>query len=236
MTARTSTGPAGTPHATWSDLTHRAAWPAVGGGIFLLLSVLVQLRLFAGIDLEVTRTIAPLGNASLDTLGHAIALAVSAEASLIYAALATFLLSRAGRGRWSLTPFAFVLLEPIELLWKAVVNQPPVPSEYYRGIAYPLATVILQGSFPSGHAMRTAYFSALAAAFLQSRGGWAARIGLASCIGVTLLAGFSRIYLGYHWFTDVVAGVILGASLAFFVAPAVVRRKESSLVLSRDKP
>jgi cation-transporting ATPase E len=227
VTAPTSAGPEGTPRVDWSDLTHRATLPAIGGGIFLLLSVLVHLRLFVGIDLAVARIVAPLGNDSLDALGQAIALAVSAEASLLYAALAGVFLWRAGRGRWSLAPFAFVLLEPIEFVWKMVVDQPPVPSEFYRPVSYPLATLILRGSFPSGHAMRTAFFCALVAVWLLSRGGWLARIGPAVGVVVALLGGFTRIYLGYHWLSDVVGGLILGASLAIFVAPLIVRSEES---------
>ena len=203
--------------------------PALGGAIFLLLSLLVQLRVLAGIDLTVARLVAPLGNEAIDTLGEWVAVAVSAEVSLIYAALGAALLWRAGVGRLAVTPFGFLLLEPIELLWKLIVNQPPVPDEFYRRVAYPLTTLVLNGSFPSGHAMRSAFFCVFLGVVLAKRGGWPARIGPALCVVVALLFGFTRIYLGYHWFSDVIAGLVLGGSLALFVAPLVVRREGSGL-------
>lgn len=203
---------------TLSTLRQQATVPAIGAGIFLLLTVLVHFRVLADLDLAVARFVAPLGSDSIDGLGEAVAVAVSAEFSLFYAAVAAFLFWRWGAGRWSLTPFAFVLGEPIEVIWKLIVNQPLVPSEFYRSVAYPLATLVLQGSFPSGHAMRSAFFCAFVAGLLRTRGGPFGWIGPAVCVVVALLCGFTRIYLGYHWFSDVAAGLILGASLGLYAA------------------
>lgn len=67
-------------------------------------------------------------------------------------------------------------------------------------------------SFPSGHAMlSTCYYGLLAAilaARIQARAGravlWAAGVILVAAIG------FSRLYLGVHYATDVIAGYALG--------------------------
>jgi membrane-associated phospholipid phosphatase len=65
-------------------------------------------------------------------------------------------------------------------------------------------------SFPSGHAMAsTAVYGAIAVlagkAYPDRRRAFG--VGIAVLV---LLIGFSRIYLGVHWFTDVIAGITAG--------------------------
>lgn len=64
-------------------------------------------------------------------------------------------------------------------------------------------------SFPSSHAANTA-----AAAVLFS---WAAPRLSPVGIGIALLVGISRVYLGVHWPTDVLGGWALGAAVGLAV-------------------
>ena len=66
-------------------------------------------------------------------------------------------------------------------------------------------------SFPSGHATAVTACFGMAAALLAARRSLRVKAlaGVGAAI-VIVLVGFSRIYLGVHWFTDVVAGVALG--------------------------
>lgn len=64
-------------------------------------------------------------------------------------------------------------------------------------------------SFPSAHATNTA-----AAAVLFS---WALPRLSAVGIGLALLVGISRVYLGVHWPTDVLGGWALGAAVGMAV-------------------
>jgi len=83
------------------------------------------------------------------------------------------------------------------------------------------AQVLPDYSFPSGHAMNSvAFYVALAVVLWRVRG---RRIGLASlAIGIVLsvFIGVSRIYLGYHYLTDVVGGVLAGTIWLLIVAAA----------------
>jgi undecaprenyl-diphosphatase len=65
-------------------------------------------------------------------------------------------------------------------------------------------------SFPSGHVgASTAFFGVLVFA--------RRRVGLA-CLSIPILIGFSRMYIGAHYLSDVICAAVLGALCAFVVA------------------
>ena len=68
-------------------------------------------------------------------------------------------------------------------------------------------------SFPSGHAMNSAVtYLTLAVLIARAEASPGVRRYLISAaLALTLLVGFSRLYLGVHWPTDVAAGWIVGA-------------------------
>lgn len=93
---------------------------------------------------------------------------------------------------------------------KALVgrNRPPLP----------LALVDADGySFPSGHATGTAAITVISA-WLLTRWlipWWTGRVAVwAVAIGSAFLIGFSRVYLGVHYLSDVLSGWLLGMAWA----------------------
>src|SRR6266550_2062024 len=85
----------------------------------------------------------------------------------------------------------------------------------------PWAQVLPDYSFPSGHTMNGVVFYLALAVIAWSIFG--RRIGLASLALAVVLAigiGVSRIYLGYHYLTDVVGGLLAGVAWLLIVGAA----------------
>ena len=88
-------------------------------------------------------------------------------------------------------------------------------------------------SFPSGHALAATVFYGLLACYLWMRAGGTgqrAAVAIGAAAMVTLVA-FSRLYLGVHFLTDVLAGVAEGLGWLAVCVTAV-----SSLRRHRERP
>ena len=87
---------------------------------------------------------------------------------------------------------------------------------------HPLATAT-DGSFPSGHTMAATTACVTLVWLLRLhgvRGGWwssVVALGAVSVLGV----GFTRLYVGVHWPSDVLAGWLLGAAVVTATAAAL---------------
>jgi membrane-associated phospholipid phosphatase len=85
----------------------------------------------------------------------------------------------------------------------------------------PWASVLPDYSFPSGHTMNTVIFYGAVALVIWSILG--RRTGLIAVGVAAILAfgvGVSRIYLGYHYLTDVVGGILAGIAWLLVVGAA----------------
>lgn len=102
---------------------------------------------------------------------------------------------------------------------------------------------VVSWSFPSGHAMSAAVVYgtvAYLASRLQVRH-WHRVLTLAAAAILILLIAISRLYLGVHYPSDVIAGVIIGLAWASFCmatleAIQLYARRRAPKVLKQEKP
>ncbi len=147
------------------------------------------------------------------------------------------------RRRWLYAGMWFAAItigEIINLVLKELFAR-PVPSSpnpfltpeltSFTGNDLPGGHTVTSYSFPSGHAMESvimygmlAYFAVLP---VQSRG---ARVAIVlGGILLVVLIGFSRMYLGAHYFSDIVGGYAAGGVLlsAFIITTEKIRRRNT---------
>ena len=107
---------------------------------------------------------------------------------------------------------SFFLASGLNYVLKALVDRsrPPEAIGFDALVGVPASP-----SFPSGHAM-TAFAVAGAVALLAPRLRWPV-LALASVIA------FSRVYLGVHFWLDVLAGAVLGSAIGALIALAARR-------------
>jgi membrane-associated phospholipid phosphatase len=72
-------------------------------------------------------------------------------------------------------------------------------------------------SFPSGHAVAASVTAVAAVIALVPAGRWRYWWAIAA-VAFSILMGLSRAYLGAHWLSDAVAGILLGTSCALLTA------------------
>jgi undecaprenyl-diphosphatase len=172
---------------------------AAGAGLFHPLDVLI---------LDQTRR---TDSRVLDAVG----LATSVVGGVEFVAVATVALAAGllidGRGPLALRLIvAFAVTGLIELAAKTVVPQPPVPEEAMRTPDPSLLDVSTPYPYPSGHMLRSVLL--LGAVYLL----WPSRPGRVALLIFLAAAAASRVYLGTHWPSDVLGGVLLGiAGLAW---------------------
>jgi membrane-associated phospholipid phosphatase len=83
-------------------------------------------------------------------------------------------------------------------------------------------------SFPSYHAMQAVIFFGMIMYIFDDRlpTWWKSLINII-CIILVILVSFSRLYLGVHWLSDVVGGLILGVVIIYLVVKLFKKNDKS---------
>jgi membrane-associated phospholipid phosphatase len=191
-------------------------WPAVAiiAGImlalFTILAVYVATNGILPIDLAVTRIVQMIKDETffnfmflISLLGTPLYVAVT-----IIAFASVALLLR----RW--LEAAFILASPVAELVDAILKiivAKPRPTSAQAVVSVDT----LLPSFPSGHVVYYVFFYGLLAYLVLPylvHVSWR-RIAIGVAVTLSIIIGVSRIYLGAHWFSDVLGGYFLGIGM-----------------------
>lgn len=118
----------------------------------------------------------------------------------------------------------------IEVFGKLVIFHPGPPAFLHRSLlpsGLPSFYVHTNFSYPSGHMTRTVFIiTVLASLIFFYKSNYASKlIALSLLFSLVLIMGLTRVYLGEHWFSDVLGGAFLGVSSGFFASLLILRGK-----------
>ncbi|MBI5619976.1 phosphatase PAP2 family protein [Candidatus Gottesmanbacteria bacterium] len=119
-------------------------------------------------------------------------------------------------------PLAFATLTGIEIYGKNFVPHPGPPFFMIKRptTIFPKFHVVQPYAYPSGHAARATFIALvvlhLTSYILRKKGTLGKYWVFGGVAGYVVFVAISRIYLGHHWLSDIVGGILLGGSLGSF--------------------
>ena len=200
-------------------MSHPAARLVAGLVVFVLVGWVVG-ELWTSIvgsgELEAMRKVAAQRSTALTEAARVVTWAGSAFLLVPLALIACVMLVRAGLRREALgvaVSLAGAML--ISDLVKLLVSRPRPPVEHLQAVS--------GSSFPSGHATQASafWFSLVLASRAAGAPPMVTRVAAALALLIVLAVAASRVYLGVHYPSDVVAGILLGTGWAVYVSRCV---------------
>ena len=196
-------------------------------GLFYAFSFLVKEDAFTRFDFDMTVKIQANVSTRIDPYLSWFSLLGSFEVTLLILVL-FFIIKRKVTGIFTIGMFG--LMHVVELVGKAFLDHPGTPFMFHRyalDFFFPTSYIQPGGSYPSGHAMRTAFLTVLFIFFinkrtLRLRSGQAKlsprmkQLSNGAIIIFYLIMIISRISLGEHWTSDVIGGTLLGIAFSIF--------------------
>lgn len=195
---------------------------------FVFFSYLVKKRFFVNFDFDTTVKIQDHVTPHLSEFFSYFSLLGSAEVTtLIFAVILIFPKDLLRKLIAFIPAYIFILASG--LLGKIFIKHPGPPFMFYHyklDFIFPSTYVQTGNSFPSGHSTRTIFLSVILLILLfRNKKVTPIKLLLATIIlAFDFIMLLSRVYLGEHWTTDVIGGLLLGTSVGLMTG-AVLWRK-----------
>ncbi len=174
------------------------------------------------VDVEVFRMLQALHTRPLDRA--MVAITEIGDAQVLLPVIVTALAWFVARRLWLTAAYWIAAVGTAELLAEVIklALHRPRPQLLYAGAA--------QFSFPSGHVvMSTVVYGFLTYLLLRHAPAAWRRAGSAMAVSLVALIGFSRLYLGAHWLSDVLGGLAFGVAWVALLAMAYAYQSRERL-------
>jgi membrane-associated phospholipid phosphatase len=204
-------------------VSHPAARLALGLPIFVLIGWGVGelwTSLTESVDLNTVRDVAAQRTATFTDVARVVTWAGSAYLLVPLALIACLAFARAGLRRDALAIALSLGGAMLISNWvKLLVSRARPPGERLQAVT--------GSSFPSGHATQASafWFSLIFAMPAAGASPKLTRVSGGLALLIVLAVAASRVYLGVHYVSDVIAGMLLGAAWALYVSREVRERE-----------
>jgi membrane-associated phospholipid phosphatase len=193
---------------------------------FIVLTILVRLHPASWIDREFSKEIQEHQNVVVDRVMFLLSTPGYMPQAPIIVTLTSLILFLFKYKKAAVFVLLTMLSGLVSSIVKAIVNRPRPSDQVVR-----ILLKTSQQSFPSGHVLfYVVFFGFLIVLMYQLQG--IPRAIRAVVIAVSLLFIFmipiSRIYMGAHWFTDVLGGFLLGILCLYLLSWLYLRKRADS--------
>ena len=207
-------------------MSHPAARLVLGLAVFVLLGWGVGelwTSVVESVELNAVRNVAAQRTATITDLARIVTWAGSAFLLVPLALIACLVLVRAGLRREALAVALSLGGAMLISGWvKLLVSRPRPPVEHLQAVT--------GSSFPSGHATQASafWFSLVFAMPAATASPKLTRVAGGLALLIVLAVATSRVYLGVHYPSDVIAGMLLGTGWATYVSRSLREPKDPS--------
>lgn len=177
--------------------------------VFVILAVIAKSWAYSAFDVKITRAVQTFHAGWFDALMRAVTwIGFLPQGPLIAAGILLLLYARGLKWEMAMTCASVLGSSALGLGLKVLIARPRPSAD--------LVTVIRQlgdSSFPSGHVLffTTLFGFLLYLAYMLLKHSWWRTLLLVLLLGLVGMIGPSRIYVGQHWASDVVAAYLLGS-------------------------